>query len=245
VRLNRCLRSPIQPMIKSLAKFFLSFGGKHTGSELIFHPTEKCSECGTRLMRSDRKGGLREFLTDVRSSETNGDSCNSSLREEGDNWSCPNLDCPAQIRRRIKHWCSPGAMGITDNITLLAKLVGLGLVRDVAELYRLKIGEIAALPDTDQDSAKEFFDAITASQKREAWRLLFGLSIPLVGEAEAKSLCQKFASVDNVFAASVERLRQAEGVNEAVARSIVQWHSDSVNRRLVKRLFKAGLNFKV
>ena len=55
----------------------------------------------------------------------------------------------------------------------------------------------------------------------------------------------EFTSVDNVFAASVERLMQADGVSEAVARSVVQWHSDSVNRRLVKRLFKAGLNFKV
>ena len=123
-------------------------------------------------------------------------------------------------------------------------LVGQGLVRDVAELYRLKLGEIAALPGMNPESARKFFDAITASQKREAWRLLFGLSIPLVSEVEAQSLCKQFGSVDNVFAASAQRLMQAPGVSEAAARSVIHWHSDNVNRRLVKRLFKAGLNFK-
>ncbi len=123
-------------------------------------------------------------------------------------------------------------------------LVGKGLVRDVAELYRLRVPEIAALPGVDKGSAQKIFNAITASQKRAAWRLLFGLSIPLVGEAQARSLCEHFKAVDNVFAASVERLIQADGVSKAVAHSIVQWHSDGVNRRLVRRLFKAGLNFK-
>ena len=96
----------------------------------------------------------------------------------------------------------------------------------------------------DNVSAKAFFYAITSSQKREAWRLLVGLKIPLVGQAEAKALCHRFATVDNVFAASVERLMEADAVNETAARSLVQWHSDSLNRKLVKRLFKAGLNFK-
>jgi DNA ligase (NAD+) len=196
-------------------------------------------------MQTDRRDELHESLTDTRSPEKDGDSCNSSLRGEGGIWSCPNLDCPAQIRARIEHWCSPAAMDIEGgDAALVATLVGRGLARDVAELYRLKIGEIAALPGMNQDSAKRFFDAITASQKREAWRLLFGLSIPLAGAPEAQSLCEKFVSVDNVFAASVDRLMLAENVSEAVARSIVQWHSDSVNRRLVKRLFKARLNFK-
>jgi DNA ligase (NAD+) len=170
------------------------------------------------------------------------------MREEGasqEDWRCPNLDCPAQIRARIEHWCSPAAMDIPGgDAAFVAILVSKGLVRDVAELYRLRIAEIAALPSMNGDSAKQFFDAITASQKREAWRLLFGLSIPLVGEAESKSLCKHFGSVDNVFAASADRLMKADGISEAAARSVVHWHSDNVNRKLVKRLFKAGLNFK-
>ncbi|MFO1489009.1 MAG: helix-hairpin-helix domain-containing protein [Verrucomicrobiota bacterium] len=182
-----------------------------------FHPTDKCPECGTALMRS----------------------------EEKPDWHCPNLDCPAQIRARIEHFCSAGAMDITGADAAFVKLlVERGLLRDVAELYRLKAKELAALPGMDSSSAQKFFDAITASQKRDAWRLLFGLAIPTVTPAAAQSLCAWFKSVDNVFAASAERLRQAEGVSESTARAVVQWHSDGVNRKLVRRLFKAGVNFK-
>ena len=67
---------------------------------------------------------------------------------------------------------------------MVEKLVTRGLVRDVAELYRLKVKELAALPGMDKDSAQKFFDAITASMKRDAWRVLFGLGIQLVGAAE-------------------------------------------------------------
>jgi len=202
-------------MIKSIGKWLARAWGQWAGAGNVFHPTDKCPECGTPLMQVNEA------------------------------WRCPNLDCPAQIRARIGHWCSPGAMDIAGgDAALVALLVGQGLVRDVAELYRLRVAELAALPGRDKDSAQKFFDAITASRKCDAWRVLFGLDIPQVGAAEAKSLCRHFASVDNVFAASAERLRQAEGVSDVVARSIVHWHSDSVNRKLVRRLFKAGVNFK-
>ena len=207
-------------MFKAITHLFSLAFGQHTGRENIFHPTDKCPECGTSLMRADRE-------------------------DEQSAWRCPNLDCTTQLRARLEHWCSPGALDITGgDAALVAQLVGLGLARDVVELYRIKVAELAALPGMDKPSAQKFFDALTASQKREAWRVLFGLGIPHVGPGEAKSLCRHFASVDNVFAASVERLMQAEGVSEAVARSLVHWHSDSVNRRLVKQLFKAGVNFK-
>jgi len=202
-------------MIKSVGKLFALAFGQQAGATNVFHPTDKCPECGTPLMRVE------------------------------ETWRCPNLDCPAQIRARIKHWCSPDAMDIPGaDGAFVAVLVGKGLVRDVAELYRLKAREIAALPGVSKESAQKFFDAITASQKRDAWRLLFGLGIPRVGADEAKSLCGHFASVDNVFAASADRLMKAEGVGEDAARGIIHWHSDSVNRRLVRRLFKAGVNFK-
>lgn len=205
-------------MIKSIGKLFALAFGKPTAEGQSFHPSQTCGECGTPLMRTT----------------------------EREQWHCPNLDCPVQIRARIEHWCSPGAMDVAGgDAAFVALLVGQGLVRDVAELYRLRVAELAALPGMDENTAQTFFDALTTSQKREAWRVLSGLDIPHVGEAEAKSLCRHFGTVDNVFAASVERLKRAEGVSEVAARNLVQWHSDSVNRKLVKRLFKAGVNFKL
>lgn len=182
-----------------------------------FHPSNTCPECGSRL-----------------------------CAEAGDEaWHCPNPDCPAQVRRWLAHWCAPEVMDVAGaDEQFIALLVERGLARDVAELYRLKVKEIAALPGWDRDSAQRLFDALTASTKRDAWRLLWGLNIPHVGVGEAQALGRGFPSVDAVFAAGVPRLMKAAGVNEAPAQCLVRWHSDSINRRLVRRLQKAGVNFK-
>lgn len=167
-----------------------------------------------------------------------------SPHQSGD-WHCPNQDCPARIRERIAHWCSPEAMEIAGvDAALVATLVGKGLTYDVAEIYRLKLKEIAALEGMSQEAAQKLFDVITASMKRDAWRVLFGLGIPAVGAVEARALGKGFQSVDAVFAAGASRLMREAGLSEAVAESIVRWYGDSVNRRLVKRLEKAGVNFK-
>lgn len=205
--------------------------------------SQTCPECGSKLMRSLRRGEFYESQDDYGV----GASRSSALQdgEEDSLWLCPNPDCPAQVRRGLVHWCAPEVMGIAGgDAAFVAKLVGKGLARDVAEFYRIKVAELAALPGMDKNSAQKFLDAITGSLKRDAWRLLFGLGIPLVGAAEAQALGKGFPTVDAVFAAGVPRLMKDGGVNEAVAKSIVHWHSDSVNRKLVRRLFKAGLNFK-
>lgn len=205
-------------MYKAAGKMFASWFGNRSADGLKFHPSETCPECGSKL-----------------------------FREAGSeaNWRCPNLDCPEKIRARIERWCSPAGMNIPGgDARLVRKLVGNGLVLDVAELYRLKPAELAGLEGMDRDSAGRFIVAVRASKNREGWRVLAGLVIPHLSEAEAKSLCRHFGSVDNVFSASAERLMEAEGVGETMARGIAQWHGDPVNRRLVRRLRKAGLNFR-
>lgn len=206
-------------MIKSaLKRFSLAFGNQ-AGDGRTFHSTQTCPECGSNLCAEAR--GAEQV------------------------WHCPNPDCPAQVRRGLVHWCSPEVMDIAGgDAALVAKLVGKGLARDVAEFYRIKVTELAALPGMDKGAAQKFFDAITASMKRDAWRVLFGLNIPLVGATEARALGKGFLTVDAVFAAGVPRLMKDAGMSEVVAQSIVRWHSDSVNRKLVKRLFKLGVNFK-
>ena len=113
---------------------------------------------------------------------------------------------------------------------LVALLVQRGLVRDVAELYRLRVKELAALPGLDKDSAQKFFAAITASMKREAWRVLFGLGIPNIGAAEAQLFCQHFTTLDALFATGRERLMKLTGVTEVMARRLAHWHGDPGNR---------------
>lgn len=207
-------------MMKSLARWLGLTGGKSVAGGMAFHPTATCPECGSQLARA------REAAVEAA-------------------WACPNQDCPPRVRERIAHWCSPESMDIAGvDAALVATLVGKGLTYDVGEIYRLKLKEIVALEGMSQAAAQKTFDGITASMKRDAWRLLFGLDIPLVGAAEAQALGKGFPTVDAVFAAGASRLMKDAVVSEAVAQSVTRWYSDNVNRRLVKRLEKAGVNFK-
>jgi DNA ligase (NAD+) len=205
-------------MLEAAGKWFASRFGNPSAEGRTFHPSQTCPECGSKLFKE----------TGVEPT-----------------WRCPNLDCPAQIRGRLERWCSPAAMAIPGgDVALVARLVGKGLVRDVAELYQLEVDEIAAIEGMDKDSARKFFDAIQASQKAENWRVLSGLSIPHVGLEQAKSLCRHFASIDTVFAADAKRLMRADDIGQVIAESIVRWQGDRVNRRLIERLRKIGVNFQ-
>ena len=201
-------------MIKSLGRLF----GRPSGSHVELHDSKTCPHCSSQLARE---------------SETTSD------------WRCPNPDCPPQLLKRLALWASPEAMDIQGcDEAVISQLVQRGLVHDAAEFYRLKLSELAALDGMTKDRAQQIFDSITVSMKRDAWRMLYGLGIPNIGAEEARTLCQHFASMETSFAVGRERLAKLDGVTEVVARSLTHWYSDSVNRKLVRRLEKIGLNFK-
>jgi DNA ligase (NAD+) len=191
------------------------------GSEQPFTFPKECPECGTPAVRETTAGG------------------------EGVVWRCPNPDCPAQVRGRLEHWCARGAMDIEGGgEVLIRQLVEHGLVQNVADLYRLKLDEVAALERMGEKSAQNLLDGIAASKQRDLWRLLFGLGILHVGAGVAKALARDFATLDEVFEAGLDRLLEVEDVGEVIAVSLQQWHGDPQNRDLIERLRKAGLNFE-
>lgn len=204
-----------QAMFKLLGRIF-----GQSASQVELHPSKTCPECGSQLAR-----------------ETEGAAPTD--------WHCPNPDCPPQVLQRVALWVSPEAMDIKEcDAALVAQLVNKGLVRDAADFYRLKVAEIAALDGMNKETARKLFDAITASRKREAWRVLFGLNIPDVGTTEAQALCKHFPTLDALFAVGRERLAKLAGVAESTARSLTHWYGDPVNRKLVQRLERMGVNFK-
>jgi DNA ligase (NAD+) len=195
--------------------------GKRTGGEKLFRFPRECPECGSTVS----KGAAAEGEAAV--------------------WRCANPDCPAQVRGRIEHWCARGAMDIEGGGEVLAaQLVKSGLAHDVADLYRLKLAEVAALERMGEKSAQNFLDGLAASRQRDAWRLIFGLGILHVGAGVAKALGRAFATVDDVFAASVDQLNAVEDVGEVIARSVTDWFGEPRHRKLVDRLRAAGLNFQ-
>jgi DNA ligase (NAD+) len=194
---------------------------KRSGVEIPFRFPESCPECGSKT----RKELLGE-------------------KNEGSVWRCANPDCPAQVRGRIEHWCSRGAMDIEGGGEVLVRqLVTTGLVRDVADLYSLKLDDLAGLERMGEKSARKLLEGVEASKQRDMWRVLYGMGILHVGAGVAKALGRCFASLDDLFSASVPQLLECEDVGDIIAQSILQWHGDDRNRKLLERLRKAGVNF--
>jgi DNA ligase (NAD+) len=206
-------------MIQSAIRWLSLVFRNEVAAGKVFHPSLKCPECGSKLWAET---GPAEPAV----------------------WLCPNPDCPAELRARIAHWCSPGAMDIAGGEALATQLVKSGLVLDVAELYRLKPGELPRLEQLDAQSAKNFLKAIAASKQRDLWRVLYGLRILHVSANATQSLGRRFPGLHHVLEARAGQLKEAEEVDEEMAQSIVYWYGDSRNRDLIKRLEKAGVNFK-
>jgi DNA ligase (NAD+) len=127
---------------------------------------------------------------------------------------------------------------------LVAQLVQHGLVRDVADLYKLTTGELLQLERMGEKSAQNFLSAIEASKSRDLWRMLHGLGILHVGVGVAKALSRGFEDLDALRHASFDQLNAIADIGEVIARSVTDWFSDFHNRQLIERLRKTGLNFK-
>jgi DNA ligase (NAD+) len=127
---------------------------------------------------------------------------------------------------------------------LVRQLVGAGLVRDVADLYGLTLSALTGLERMGEKSAQNFLQGVDASKSRDMWRVLYGLGILHVGAGVAKALGRCFPSLDELFACSGDQLTECEDVGGVIASSIVQWHGDDRNRKLLECLRKAGVNFK-
>jgi len=193
---------------------------KRTGAEKIFEFPKKCPECGSQISRG-------------------------VAGDEAAVWRCTNLHCPAQIRGRIEHWCSRGAMDIEGGGEVLVKqLVSANLVRDAADLYSLTLEQLTSLERMGEKSAQNFLDGVNASKTRDLWRIIFGLGILHVGAGVAKSLGRHFTSMDELAGATLEQLTNIDDVGEVIAQSLFQWFADSRNRQLIDRLRKAGVNMQ-
>ncbi len=172
--------------------------------------------------------------------------CGSKIyREEGEaNYFCENAECPAQVRGRIEHFAHRGAMDIEGlGEAAVETLVGLDLLRNVADLYTLaaKKKTLVALERWGEKSTQNLLEAIDGSRKQPFHRVLFGLGIRHVGAGVAKVLAGSFPSIDALAAATAEELTLTDQVGPKIAESIVHFFADRHNREIVRRLKESGL----
>lgn len=188
---------------------------------------------------SKRTGGEKKF--------TFPDKCPvcrfDAIRPEGEAVRrCVNPDCPAKIKGRIGYYASRRAMDIEGlGEVLINTLVDNGMIKDVADLYKLTVDEIAALDRMAEKSGTNLIEQIEASKTRGLQRLLYGIDIRHVGERYAKILANNFRGIDKLAAASVEELDDIPEIGLAVAESVFEWMRDEKNIDLVERLKAAGV----
>ena len=174
-----------------------------------------CPECGTPLVRVEGEAA----------------------------WRCPNeAGCPPQIKGKIEHFVSRKAMNIDglgeETIDLLYRQ---GLLHNIADIYDLRLEDIAAQERLGEKSAQNILDGIEASKSVPWSRVLFALGIRMVGETTAKKIAKCYTSIDSLQWATAEQLCAIEDVGPQIAENIVRYFEDMRNLEILDRLRKAGL----
>ncbi|MCF7854638.1 MAG: NAD-dependent DNA ligase LigA [Candidatus Pacebacteria bacterium] len=193
--------------------------GQRTGGEQVLERPTHCPVCHEPVHESEAEVALR----------------------------CVNPTCPAQVRERLRHFASRGAMDIESlGDALVQLLVDSDIVHNPADLYELDVTareQLCSFPGLGSKSVANLMAAIEQSKKQSPWRLLFGLGIRHVGARAAQTLTRHFSGIDRLMSCTVEELQDVSEVGPVMAESIVAFFSNAANRELLDRLREAGLRF--
>ena len=176
---------------------------------------------------------------------TNCPSCNSDLLHFEDEVAlrCINPRCPAQIMEGLIHFASRDAMNITGlGPSIVEKLFAANLVKDVADIYRLKEEDFLLLEGVKEKSASKLYQAIQASKENSAEKLLFGLGIRHVGSKASQLLLQHFHSIENLAQADPEEVASIESLGGVIAKSLQTYFATEGSEILLRELREAGVN---
>ena len=176
---------------------------------------------------------------------TNCPSCDSDLLHFEDEVAlrCINPRCLAQIMEGLIHFASRDAMNITGlGPSVVEKLFAANLVKDVADIYRLKEEDFLLLDGVKERSAAKLYQAIQASKDNSAEKLLFGLGIRHVGSKASQLLLQHFHSIENLAQADPEEVANIESLGGVIAKSLQTYFATEGSEILLRELKEAGVN---
>jgi DNA ligase (NAD+) len=185
-----------------------------TGKEKKFRMPATCPECGSKVVKDEGQVAVR----------------------------CINSQCPAQLKRKIEHFASRGAMDIEGlGEMMVEQLVGRELVHDVSDIYQLTAEKMSIVERMGEKSISNLLEAIEGSKRRPLWRLIFGLGILHVGVSASRALAEHFRSLKKLLEAPVDELQRIPDVGEVVAQSIHRFFQERHNREIIARLEKLGV----
>jgi DNA ligase (NAD+) len=233
--------------------------GGTTVSRATLHNMDEIERLGVKIgdwVEVERGGDVIPKVTRVDKEHPRGDKfihvpetcpvCHTKVvRTEGEvDYFCVNANCPAKLRETILHFASRGVMNIDGmGEALVNQLTERGLVKNVADIYKLTEADLLSLERMGEKSAQSVLREIKASKKLPLERVIYGLGIRFVGERTAQFLAEHFGSMDALMKASEEELQQADEVGPRIAQSIAEFFREPRNRQLVKRLGEADLTF--
>ncbi len=184
---------------------------RRRGDERRFKIPNECPVCGSPVLRSEDEAVMR----------------------------CSGRNCVAKLKENIKHFVQKDAMnieGLGDKIVDL--LVDQAIVKHVADLFDVSFDDLMTLEGFAEKSSHKLLNAIASAQTPELYRLLFGLGIRHVGEATAKLLAQKFKSLAKIRTATAEDFLEVDGIGDEMARSLVEYFSDSAHSEALDNLLE-------
>jgi DNA ligase (NAD+) len=189
-----------------------------TGDERAFEMPRVCPSCGTPVVRVVGEAATR----------------------------CPNRTCPEQVKQRVFYFARRFAMDIDHlGTALVDQLVERGIVRDVAELYRLTPQVIADLERMGEKSAQNVFASIERSKERTLDRLLCGLGIPQVGQVAARQLAEEAGTLPRMLAWAEAEAREhvdaIRGFGPKMVDSVIAFLQDPEQRALMDKLVALGV----
>ena len=161
---------------------------------------------------------------------------------------CENTECPAQIRGRLEHFSSRGAMDIEGlGEALIDIFVNKGFLKTYADIYDLKKrkDELIAIERLGKKSVENLLDAIEESKKKPFDKVLFAIGIRYVGTGVAGKLAGSLKSIDKIEKASEDVLLKIEDIGPSIAKSVKQFFGKKTNLEIIDRLKNAGLNFEM
>lgn len=190
---------------------------KRSGVEKDFSFPKNCPVCGGEIIR---------------------------LLDEAD-YRCTNASCPAQIKGRILHFVSRDAMNI-ENIgeSLVNQLVDKNLIKDIADLYYLRLDDLMKLERMGEVLANKILKNIQNSKNKPLSRLLYGLGIFHVGKHIAQILTKKYKNIEQFYTLKIEDYTEIEGIGPEIAQSLYLFFKESKNRDLIEKLRKAKVNLE-
>ncbi|MBI3591265.1 MAG: NAD-dependent DNA ligase LigA [Candidatus Melainabacteria bacterium] len=171
-------------------------------------------------------------------------TCNSKVEREEEESAvrCTNYNCPAQIQRRIEHWCSRDAMDI-DGVgeSLIEQLLKNNLIKDPVDLYFLKKEEFENLERMAEKSANNAITSIQNSKSRSLDRLIYAFGIRHIGKTIAELLTTRFHTLEELSQAATDDLISIDGIGPKIAESIVDFFKTDYSKEMIEKIKKAEI----